>query len=42
MIKIMKAKKLSSGDVQDALVISVLVILMLGLYFLAAYLFMRS
>ena len=29
-------------DVQDALVISVLVILMLGLYFLAVYFFMRS
>jgi hypothetical protein len=41
MIKIMKAQKLRSDDVQDALVISVLVILMLGLYFLAAYLFMR-
>jgi len=41
MIKIMQAQKLRSDDVQDALVISVLVILMLGLYFLAAYLFMR-
>jgi hypothetical protein len=41
MIKIMKAQKLRSDDVQDAMVISVLVILMLGLYFLAAYLFMR-
>jgi hypothetical protein len=40
MIKTIKAQKLSSDNIQDALVVSVLVILMLGLYFLAAYLFM--
>ena len=41
MIKIIKTQKLWSDNVQDALVISVLALLMLGLYFLAAYLFMR-
>jgi hypothetical protein len=39
MIKIMQAQKLRSDDVQDALVISVLVILILGLYVLVAYFF---
>jgi hypothetical protein len=39
MIKIIKAQKLWSDDVQDALVISVLVILILGLYVLVAYFF---
>ena len=41
MLKIIKGQKLWSENVQDALVISVLALLMLGLYFLAAYLFMR-